>query len=64
MTDANLALGRLVPRFFPAIFGPKENESLDAAGARRALEELVAQVNAAYGRDDPFDEVVYGFVPL
>ncbi|XP_017773612.1 PREDICTED: 5-oxoprolinase [Nicrophorus vespilloides] len=29
VTDANLALGRLLPEYFPKIFGPKENESLD-----------------------------------
>ncbi|CAI5089917.1 ANL_HP_G0102460.mRNA.1.CDS.1 [Saccharomyces cerevisiae] len=35
ITDANLLLGRLVPEFFPKIFGPNEDESLDleATGA-------------------------------
>ena len=32
--DANLVLGRILPQFFPHIFGPKENEALDAEGAR------------------------------
>ena len=29
ITDANLVLGRLLPEYFPKIFGHKENESLD-----------------------------------
>ena len=29
ITDANLILGRLLPDFFPKIFGPKEDEPLD-----------------------------------
>lgn len=29
VTDANLVLGRIVPDFFPKIFGPKANEPLD-----------------------------------
>lgn len=34
--DANLVLGRILPQFFPAIFGPGEDEPLDAEGARWA----------------------------
>lgn len=29
ITDANLVLGRLLPEFFPKIFGPSEDQSLD-----------------------------------
>jgi Hydantoinase/oxoprolinase len=36
VTDANLALGRVVPEHFPKIFGPKEDEALDRAGAAAA----------------------------
>lgn len=28
VTDANLFLGRLVPKYFPSVFGPNENEAL------------------------------------
>ena len=34
VTDANLVLGRILPAFFPHIFGPAEDEPLDEAGAR------------------------------
>ena len=34
VTDANLALGRILPAFFPKIFGKNEDEPLDADAAR------------------------------
>lgn len=34
VTDANAALGRIVPDFFPKIFGPNEDEALDVAGVQ------------------------------
>lgn len=40
MTDANLVLGRVIPEFFPKIFGPNEDEALDYDGARAAFIEL------------------------
>jgi hypothetical protein len=36
ITDANLVLGRILPDFFPHIFGPTEDQPLDEAGARCA----------------------------
>lgn len=38
ITDANLLLGRLLPEFFPKIFGPHENEPLDQAATHLAFE--------------------------
>jgi 5-oxoprolinase (ATP-hydrolysing) len=40
VTDANLALGRLDPRFFPSVFGPKGDSPLDPEAARTRLAEL------------------------
>ena len=45
ITDANLVLGRILPDFFPKIFGQHENEALDAEAARKALDKLAQQVN-------------------
>lgn len=45
ITDANLVLGRILPEFFPNIFGPSENESLDTAAAQEAMQDITAQVN-------------------
>ena len=43
-------LGRILPNFFPKIFGPNEDEPLDADAARAALEQLTADINAAAGQ--------------
>ncbi|HEY1447739.1 MAG TPA: hydantoinase B/oxoprolinase family protein [Caulobacteraceae bacterium] len=40
VTDANLVLGRIDPRFFPAVFGPNNDAALDIEAARARLDEL------------------------
>jgi 5-oxoprolinase (ATP-hydrolysing) len=40
VTDCNLALGRIQPRFFPAIFGPTGNQSLDRLAAESRLDPV------------------------
>lgn len=44
VTDANLVLGRLLPEYFPKIFGPNENEPLDKNATIIAFEQLTGQV--------------------
>ncbi|MFL5294877.1 MAG: hydantoinase B/oxoprolinase family protein [Phenylobacterium sp.] len=46
VTDANLVLGRLDPRFFPAVFGPRGDAALDPAAARTRLAELAQAMDA------------------
>ena len=53
VTDANLCLGRILPEYFPKIFGPNENEALDKAAATRALEELTVEANALLRGQNP-----------
>jgi len=45
ITDANLLLGRLLPENFPKIFGPNEDEPLDAEGTKVAFEKLTEEIN-------------------
>lgn len=45
VTDANLILGRLLPEYFPHIFGPNENEPLNYEASREAFEELQQEIN-------------------
>jgi 5-oxoprolinase (ATP-hydrolysing) len=59
VTDANLVLGRLDPRFFPSVFGPKGDAPLDPAAARARLAEL-AQAMAA----DSVEAAAEGFVAV
>ena len=39
-------LGRILPDFFPAIFGESEDQPLDADASFKALEEIAADVNS------------------
>lgn len=65
VTDANLVLGRLLPEFFPKIFGPNEDEGLDIGASKKVLQELTDQVNAeTQGKSMSIDEVAYGFLTV
>ena len=64
ITDANLFLGRLIPDFFPAIFGPEENLPLDSKIVAEKFEVLTAQINKDTGRSMTPLEVADGFVDV
>ncbi|KAH6902566.1 5-oxoprolinase [Coprinopsis sp. MPI-PUGE-AT-0042] len=66
VTDANLLLGRLVPAYFPHIFGKSEKEPLDIEASRKLFEELAQRINeksSDLGKKD-LDEIVYGFIKV
>ena len=46
VTDANLVLGRLDPRFFPSVFGPAGDAALDPGASRARLEALAEAMEA------------------
>ncbi|RYO78954.1 hypothetical protein DL766_007754 [Monosporascus sp. MC13-8B] len=64
VTDANLFLGRLLPEFFPKIFGENENEGLDYEASKKAIQELADQINEETGKSMSLDEVAYGFLTV
>jgi len=68
VTDANLFLGRLLPDFFPKIFGKNEDEGLDASASEKLFHELTEQINnevASNGEKKMSpDEVAYGFIKI
>jgi 5-oxoprolinase (ATP-hydrolysing) len=65
VSDANLYLGRLLPDYFPKIFGPNENEPLDSAITVKKFEELAKQINASNkGSPKSVDEIVYGYIKV
>ena len=61
VTDANVVLGRVVPKYFPSIFGPNEDQPLDVEGARVAFEALTSLPEAA-GRS--VEELAFGFLQV
>lgn len=64
VTDANLFLGRLLPEFFPKIFGKNEDEGLDFEASKKVIQELTDQVNEETGKNMSLDEVAYGFLTI
>ncbi|WZH43644.1 Hydantoinase B/oxoprolinase-domain-containing protein [Fusarium acuminatum] len=64
VTDANLVLGRLLPEFFPKIFGENEDQGLDIEASKKVLQELTDQVNLENDKKLSVDEVAYGFLTV
>jgi 5-oxoprolinase (ATP-hydrolysing) len=64
ITDANLFLGRLLPDFFPKIFGKNEDEGLDPDASKKLFEELTERINKEEGKSMSVDEVAYGFIKI
>ncbi|WWC58637.1 uncharacterized protein I303_101181 [Kwoniella dejecticola CBS 10117] len=64
LTDGNLFLGRLVPKYFPKCFGPNEDQDLDPEASRTKFEELAKAIRDETGTDKSIDEIVYGFVKV
>ncbi|KAK9459642.1 Hydantoinase B/oxoprolinase-domain-containing protein [Lipomyces oligophaga] len=66
VTDANLHLGRLLPEFFPKIFGPHENQGLDSSASESLFTDLTKQINLDLSSDSQMtvDEVAYGFIKV
>ncbi|XP_018407362.1 PREDICTED: 5-oxoprolinase [Cyphomyrmex costatus] len=64
VTDANLALGRLLPEYFPQIFGPEENEPLDVSHTLKMFTTLTYEINEFLKKDEAMsiDEVAMGFI--
>ncbi|XP_025832170.1 5-oxoprolinase isoform X2 [Agrilus planipennis] len=69
VTDANLVLGRLLPEYFPKIFGPNENEALDKDTTLKEFQKLTDEVNAFIKQEGnkkemTLFEVAMGFIDV
>ncbi|XP_052759152.1 5-oxoprolinase [Galleria mellonella] len=66
LTDANLLLGRLLPEYFPKIFGPSENEPLDREATVTAFKKMTENINSFLrqdgGKEMTMEEVAMGFI--
>lgn len=69
VTDANLVLGRILPEYFPKIFGPNADEPLDKEASYKAMEEITGRIND-FMQNDPnpksfsVEEVALGFLAV
>jgi len=60
LTDANVMTGKLIPEFFPKIFGPRQDQPLDAEAVRAAFIELAREV----GDNRTPEQVADGFIQI
>nr|XP_015209776.1 PREDICTED: 5-oxoprolinase isoform X1 [Lepisosteus oculatus] len=60
VTDANLALGRLLPDFFPQIFGPNEDEPLSRKESLHQFSALTEDINRFLATQLQHDSNVVG----
>jgi len=60
VTDANVMLGKLMPEYFPAIFGPQQNDRLDADTVRRLFTEVADEL----GDGRAPEEIADGFIRI
>ncbi len=60
VTDANLMVGKLVPDYFPAIFGPNQDEPLDIETVRAKFDALAREI----GDGRSAVEVADGFLKI
>uniref|UniRef100_A0A1I7TQH1 5-oxoprolinase n=1 Tax=Caenorhabditis tropicalis TaxID=1561998 RepID=A0A1I7TQH1_9PELO len=71
VTDANLVVGRILPEYFPKIFGPNADQELDKEASYKAMEEITATINE-FMENDPnstnqkftVEEVALGFLAV
>ncbi|HLZ79276.1 MAG TPA: hydantoinase B/oxoprolinase family protein [Sphingomonas sp.] len=64
VTDCNVMLGKLQPRFFPALFGPRGDQPLDAEIVAQRFAQIADQVEAATGARPDQREIAEGMVAI
>ena len=64
VTDCNVMLGKLQPRFFPRVFGPDGDAPLDEAVVRRKFAALAEAIARATGNRRTPVEVAEGFLRI
>lgn len=66
VTDANLFLGRILPEYFPHIFGPNEDQPLDEDIVKEKFKTLTKQINSDRPNLAPLssEDVAMGFLTV
>ena len=68
VTDANLFVGRLLPDYFPKVFGPNENEPLNREVTAQKFQALTEEINEERCKlgQSPFsaEDVAMGFLEV
>ncbi len=64
VTDCNVMLGKLQPRWFPKVFGKEGNLPLDVEVVREKFAALAAEVNDSTGQTLSAEEIAEGFLKI
>jgi len=64
VTDCNVLLGKIQPRWFPKVFGPRGDEALDAEVVRRKFADLAGEISRATGKPQAPEAVAEGFLRI
>ncbi len=64
VTDCNVMLGKIQPRFFPRVFGPGADQPLDAGAVETRFSALAAEIAEAAGEHRKPEEVAEGFLKI
>jgi 5-oxoprolinase (ATP-hydrolysing) len=64
VTDANIMLGRVLPDFFPMIFGPANDQALDRNVVERGFERILNRLDPSGNPDMRPETIAQGFISV
>jgi 5-oxoprolinase (ATP-hydrolysing) len=64
VTDANVLLGKIQPKWFPKVFGKAANEALDRDAVVAAFDKMAANVEKSTGAKRSPEELAEGFLDI
>ncbi|OON63095.1 5-oxoprolinase [Massilia sp. KIM] len=64
VTDCNVMVGKIQPRYFPHLFGPGGDEPLDAAAVKARFAEMADRIGDALGARPTPEAVAEGFIQI
>jgi 5-oxoprolinase (ATP-hydrolysing) len=64
LTDANLVLGRIIPEYFPRLFGKGEDQPLSTTASKNAFQNLRDNIHSQTSKKRSLEEMAYGFVEV
>jgi 5-oxoprolinase (ATP-hydrolysing) len=64
VTDCNVLLGKIQPKFFPKVFGPNANQPLDRDAVVQEFNKLAEKIAAASGERRTVESIAEGFIEI
>src|SRR3989442_307298 len=64
VTDCNVMLGKIQPKFFPVVFGPRGDAPLDDVVVRAKFTTLAEEIRGATGDTRAPEQVAEGFIEI